>query len=496
MLKSIVVFEGLWDALTYAPFALAILGGMLLGIGLFTARGWQPTCRRCRHDLREESGDRCPECGSDLKASNAVRSGRRQVRWVPLAASLVVLALGASPYLGLSTHEVRQWLAERLDPRDVYRLATSGNKFAASLHSQRMKQFDDAYVRMFIDETIRHFRDDPLSRSDPMAGDVQRLHAAPKGQSPYLTQLDEIITTLIKRADASEADAKAAVHLLSTLAPRNDPKLQAQFLSSDALLAACIELQVQPRIRRGSPLSARPAWTGMILLNERLEPRVQSVRWRKPGSETWSESVVISSEDDLLPGLEEDGEFEIELGLELNIPRNLIAAGSKERTVRVARTVRVEVIGAESLKATAAHGEEARAKLDPMLRTIRLRKFASTLQPKFGFPRLVGAAGRGKDEPLHFGGQYTVVYDGASYGVGRYFYSSQGSGGGGGGVDPSQQLDALALDTTKRIVLRIEPDVAGMRERLNDDFTYLDEAIELEFEGLDQPPIEVRFLPR
>ncbi|MFN5497235.1 MAG: hypothetical protein ACK5C3_11755, partial [bacterium] len=69
-----------WTALAYTGGVLAFIAGMLV-VRAVRGRpvGWQPVCRRCKHDLRgvDPGKGTCPECGADLTRSGAVRTGGR-----------------------------------------------------------------------------------------------------------------------------------------------------------------------------------------------------------------------------------------------------------------------------------------------------------------------------------------------------------------------------------------------------------------------------------
>ena len=96
-----------WIALTYVGVALTFVAGLLAARAVRgTPAGWQPTCRRCGHDLRgvEPGKAGCPECGADLMLRGAVRTGRhvRSAGSVAAAATTLVLALAALWFLSPS----------------------------------------------------------------------------------------------------------------------------------------------------------------------------------------------------------------------------------------------------------------------------------------------------------------------------------------------------------------------------------------------------------
>lgn len=85
-----------WTALTYTGGVLAFVAGMLVVRAIRgKSVGWQPICRRCKHDLRgvDPSKGTCPECGADLTRSGAVRTGGRVRRAGAIVVALVAVAV-------------------------------------------------------------------------------------------------------------------------------------------------------------------------------------------------------------------------------------------------------------------------------------------------------------------------------------------------------------------------------------------------------------------
>ena len=86
-MNYLAIPDWVWDNLHYAAPLLALFAGAFIIQGVIGARrGWHPTCRRCKHDLRAASAGVggsftvCPECGADLQPSRAVATGRLRVR--------------------------------------------------------------------------------------------------------------------------------------------------------------------------------------------------------------------------------------------------------------------------------------------------------------------------------------------------------------------------------------------------------------------------------
>ena len=108
-MNYLTIPDWVWDNLHYAAPLLALFAGAFIIQGVIGARrGWHPTCRRCKHDLRAASAGVggsftvCPECGADLQPSRAVATGRLRVRpWL----IVVGIAFGVTAGYASSTLE-------------------------------------------------------------------------------------------------------------------------------------------------------------------------------------------------------------------------------------------------------------------------------------------------------------------------------------------------------------------------------------------------------
>lgn len=100
-----------WTVLTYTGGVLAFVAGMLVVRAVRgTPVGWQPICRRCKHDLRgvDPSKDTCPECGADLTTSGAVRTGGRVRRAGATVVALIGVAVAGSALWWLTPARIYQ----------------------------------------------------------------------------------------------------------------------------------------------------------------------------------------------------------------------------------------------------------------------------------------------------------------------------------------------------------------------------------------------------
>lgn len=487
MLKSILLFEGLWDSFVHAPFLLACVGGVLVGIGLFTTRGWQPTCRRCQHDLRGVAEPHCPECGADLTARNAVRSGRRQVLLGRTLLGALLIAVAALPHLGLTPYRVRSWLASQLSHREISGAALAGSAFFQQIHNQRLSANDPTYRAAAIDEAIERLESTPFTGAQsPSLRELDRIDSNSPADGPTQRRIAE---ALVKRAETSPTEANAIAHGTLLLRHLGDPEIRSILLSSEALARGFLETSVPARILRGQPVSAHCTWLGDISLDLAIEPKVTAVRWRPAGSEGWSALTLEQHDRWTVAGaVTHVGPIEVEITATATLPRGAIRGVDVPREVSVVNVETTEIVAPESLRLTKASGADVRARFEPFLSAIQLRRFGSVVQPRFAMPSLRRSATR--EEPVQFGGRYVILHDGREIEIGTYFH---GSSGGGGGGSSQSSLDRMTFDPGKPIVLRIVPDEAALRKRIDSDTSYLDEVVELEFDGFDTPPREVRW---
>lgn len=84
---------------------LCMVGGMTVGIGLFSRRGSKVVCAKCDYPMNtwRGSADRCPECGHGWKAAWGAAIGVRGVQWriVVVGAGMLVAATGLMAGFGM-----------------------------------------------------------------------------------------------------------------------------------------------------------------------------------------------------------------------------------------------------------------------------------------------------------------------------------------------------------------------------------------------------------
>lgn len=180
------------------------------------------------------------------------------------------------------------------------------------------------------------------------------------------------------------------------------------------------------------------------------------------------------------------GEIEIEATASVLVPppRGSGQAPSAWRSVKRTKAATLTVVGPESLSIDGVHDAAAREALEPLLRTLRIQRFGSSMHAKLGFPAV-----KSRDRPNEFqcGGTFTVVANGTAIPIGTYFDSSRGGGGGAG-------TGQFAPDPGTPLTLRIEPNVDALRKQLSDDARYYDGIIEMDFPGIGQPASAIRWI--
>lgn len=84
---------------------LCMMGGMTVGLGLFSRRGSKVVCAKCDYPMGTWRGsqDHCPECGHGWKAPWGAAIGERGVQWriVLAGAGMLVAATGLMAGFGV-----------------------------------------------------------------------------------------------------------------------------------------------------------------------------------------------------------------------------------------------------------------------------------------------------------------------------------------------------------------------------------------------------------
>ncbi len=351
MLHSIVFFDWFWEFAAYLPFALSVVGGLLLGLGLFSSRGWQPTCRRCRHDLRGCTSTTCPECGADLDARGAVRAGRVQLRPLTLAIAMLCLgiAIATLPAFGFTPLWARTALAERLDPQDLIRTALGdGEPLAEQIHSARLVRQDPAYLDALFVECIRHFREDPLVASfDQYVETLSIMRAAPNF-TPAIGK--SIAASIRERVENGSVSAATATQMFGQMSKRviDEGGMADELLRCDAIVAELGRLLVPNGALVGVPFCVNSTMSGSAFVGSVDPPRITTVRHRAEGVADWttaadeaSGSPRFSMPNARFLTLDTPGRYELEVNAVLRVS----ASDGTTREVPITHMLSVVVVG-------------------------------------------------------------------------------------------------------------------------------------------------------
>lgn len=256
--------------LMYAGALLALAAGVVLTIGLFTARrGWEPRCRKCAHDLRsiDPAKRGCPECGADLTKRRAVLTGRRSVRPVVTSVGCVLLALAA----------LTSW---KLDAQGVMalRVALVGSMPTQTLIDMMFEQTDATGI---VGSALRkRVRATPAPRQIPTGALLAAvLHAADRceeaGRRPLSAVLQSEATFLVDALDADERSRLIDLAIEELLQSDGEKSSRYQLAvaidrqreSSGAAYALLIErLNTTPAGRR--VLALKPSAAGVLSSGE------------------------------------------------------------------------------------------------------------------------------------------------------------------------------------------------------------------------------------
>ena len=200
-----------WSALPYTGAVLGVAAGAVIAQGLWGARrGWQPSCRRCAHDLRSvlRGSLTCPECGSDLAKAGAVDAGARRVRPALVVAGVLLLAgaFAAQAWLR-SAGALRRELADRVPASTLLQLACepgSSAEFYQQALESRVLRVRVASSMGMLDQALEILAVDPAKDGAGAAAVQDRLGS-----------LASVVLTSFTREEVEALAARAAEEMLA-----------------------------------------------------------------------------------------------------------------------------------------------------------------------------------------------------------------------------------------------------------------------------------------
>ena len=200
-----------WSALPYTGAVLGVAAGAVIAQGLWGARrGWQPSCRRCAHDLRSvlRGSLTCPECGSDLAKAGAVDAGARRVRPALVVAGVLLLAgaFAAQAWLR-SAGALRRELADRVPASTLLQLACepgSSAEFYQQALESRVLRVRGASSLGMLDQALEILAVDPAKDGAGAAAVQDRLGS-----------LASVVLTSFTREEVEALAARAAEEMLA-----------------------------------------------------------------------------------------------------------------------------------------------------------------------------------------------------------------------------------------------------------------------------------------
>jgi len=200
-----------WSALPYTGAALGVAAGAVIAQGLWGARrGWQPSCRRCAHDLRgvDAASAKCPECGADLAKTGAVIAGARRVRPVLVVTGLVLLAAAGMAQAWLrSASGLRRELADRVPASTLLLFACepgSSAEFYQQALESRVLRVRGASSLGMLDQALEILAVDPAKDGAGAAAVQDRLGS-----------LASVVLASFTREEVEALAARAAEEMLA-----------------------------------------------------------------------------------------------------------------------------------------------------------------------------------------------------------------------------------------------------------------------------------------
>ncbi len=197
-------------------FATPPVGLMLLVFGLRGRRvGYEPRCRRCRYNLTGLMSKICPECGADLKATDATAIGLRKRRTALLFAGAALLLFGVAAW------SVR--IYGQANQVDWYRYYPAGMLNTAITNGDR-KALNELDRRYFADE----LSESAISGFIAKALEIQGAEERHRLMHPSIDLLYQMV-------------------LDGHVTPADEQQFYQQLVQ--------ITMEVRPRIRHGEPLT-------------------------------------------------------------------------------------------------------------------------------------------------------------------------------------------------------------------------------------------------
>ena len=194
-----------WTALTYAGAVLSLVAGFLIArAARGTTVGWQPVCRRCKHDLRavDPSKGTCPECGADLSRPAAVRTGGSVRRAGPIVAAVLATALAGGAVWWVTPARVYRWRTDLIGSMPLDQLV---DLVVSGLGDRATQQL----AASAIDSRLGGWNQQGAQRSIPSGELLDALakafaRAGEPGRTPLAAVIDGAAGQLLRRLDDAE----------------------------------------------------------------------------------------------------------------------------------------------------------------------------------------------------------------------------------------------------------------------------------------------------